>query len=156
AKALCIPTPRSALRRLSEASLLVETFRGNVSGSSWGGGRQSLSPRLPFAAGASLTIVGRLLNAMVPTPVIAPHCYPAVAPAADATGTTPIRFGSDVELVQYRVTPDAIQSGGTVDVDLLWQARSTPVRNWAVSLSMLGESGDPLALARSWPQAGSA
>jgi hypothetical protein len=123
-------------------------------------GEESGSPDpskpLPLVVATALTIAGVAINAVVLTRVVAPRYYPTVAAASDVTGTAPLRFGEDVELVQYRVTPEQIAPGESVDVDLLWRARSTPSQNWAVSLAVTGEDGEPLALARSWPQAGSA
>jgi hypothetical protein len=116
----------------------------------------SRSKALPVTVGFVLTLAGLAANAIVLTLVIAARYYPVLAAASDATGSAPVRFGPDVELVQYQVSPDRIAPGQPVDVDLLWRARSAPARNWAVSLAMTGENGAPLALARSWPQAGSA
>src|SRR5207253_1342282 len=84
-----------------------------------------------FATGAAIAVLGIAINAVVLARVIEPRYYPLVADTSQVAGSTPIRFGSDLDLVQYQVTPARVAPGDTVDVDLFWRARQTPTRNWA-------------------------
>jgi 4-amino-4-deoxy-L-arabinose transferase-like glycosyltransferase len=122
-----------------------------------GGPAPTSSILVPMTIATTIALAGIVANALVLTRVIAPRYYPVVATASSVdSSSTPIRFGPDVELVSYQVTPPRVTPGNTIDVDLLWRARQTPRRNWAVSLTLTGESGNAIGQAQSWPQAGSA
>ncbi|HEX5418281.1 MAG TPA: hypothetical protein VFZ25_21710, partial [Chloroflexota bacterium] len=120
--------------------------------------RPSPIARPGLAAGLALALVpvGVAGNLLVIGRVVAPAYYPHLAASAPAESDRSLRFGSDIELVDYRVQPAEIQPGKPVEVDLYWRAAHPMSQNWLVSLTVLGEGEERLARVQSWPDGGRA
>jgi hypothetical protein len=101
-----------------------------------------------------LLVGGILANALVLREEIQPTYAPIVAVATSAPAA--YRFGPDIELVDYRVTPTRAVGSGSIEVDLSWRAVRSVSELWSVSVAAIGVDGKPLAKVSSWPEGGRA
>lgn len=104
----------------------------------------------------AIAVVGAALNALVIRGVVAPAYQPTATTGLTTSAESPIRFGDAIELIGYRVHPDRLSPGGTLEVDLDWRAIRPIERNWAVSLGVVGDGDSTLAKVQTWPQGGRA
>lgn len=109
-------------------------------------------------SGVSLivAVVGVALNALVIRGVVAMAYRPTTMTGATTRAGSPVHFGDAIELVGYRIQPDQLTPGSTLEVDLDWRATRPIDRNWAVSLGVVGDSNTTLAKVQTWPQGGRA
>ncbi|MCG3209473.1 MAG: hypothetical protein FOGNACKC_03100 [Anaerolineae bacterium] len=64
-------------------------------------------------------------------------------------------FGNEIELLGYRLEPASLTPGGPVQLELLWQAQTTPTQDYTVFIHLLDEAGNQLDGSDSPPLAGS-
>jgi 4-amino-4-deoxy-L-arabinose transferase-like glycosyltransferase len=114
------------------------------------------SPTGTVLTAALLTAGGIAANGLVLARIIAPSFTPTFAPASTGMGMPIARFGGAIELLAAHLEPTRARSGEPLTVELTWRAAAPVRQNWAVSVTLVGEDGRPLARARSWPQAGRA
>ncbi len=103
--------------------------------------------RWPLAGGRSDSpdtfFIGPL-KAPLPPPADQPPLLPG-----------PPLFGNEIELLGYRLEPASLTPGGSVRLDLLWQAQTTPAQDYTVFIHLLDEAGNQLGGSDSPPLAGS-
>jgi Dolichyl-phosphate-mannose-protein mannosyltransferase len=128
--------------------------------SPWAGTGASpyLSPGIGVGLPVTLIVglVGLGLNVLVLRNVIAPVYFAPSVPAPAGETATMIRFGSGIELVGYRIRPTQPIPGQPLTVDLTWRALRPISINDAVAVTLLGDTGAPVAETRSWPEGGRA
>jgi len=67
---------------------------------------------------------------------------------------TSIAFGETARLLGYRVEPQTVEPGGTVEVTLYWQALTRPAQNYAVFVHLLSDVGTMIAQRDTYPGLG--
>jgi Dolichyl-phosphate-mannose-protein mannosyltransferase len=119
-------------------------------------------PYRSFATGGrllltlGLPLVGLGLNVLVLRNVISPVYFAPPVPQPAGETATADRFGSGIELVGFRIQPAQPTPGQPLTVDVTWRALGPITMNAAAAVTLLGDTGTPIAEARSWPEGGRA
>ncbi len=123
------------------------------------GGLSRFFPRrLDWTAGLGVTVamVGLGIYALIGV-LIPAFTRPrplTEAELATIPNPTSIEFGETARLLGYRVEPQTVEPGDTVEVTLYWQALTRPAQNYAVFVHLLSDVGTMIAQRDTYPGLG--
>lgn len=103
-----------------------------------------------------LVALGVAANLMVIVAEVIPAYYPSFEVVSREDAAPMFTFGSDIDLLEYRLFPPRLEPDDALDVELVWGARRPPDANLRVVVTLIGEGQATLDEVRSWPQGGRA
>jgi 4-amino-4-deoxy-L-arabinose transferase-like glycosyltransferase len=103
---------------------------------------------------AVYALVGVLAPAFAPPRPLTASEVEAIPNATDEGAAPGITFGDVARLRGYRITPSAVEPGGTVTVTLYWEPLNRTDRNYAIFVHLLSEVGTMIAQRDTYPGLG--